>query len=263
MTACVLGTTTIRIGAGVTVPGTRHAAVTASAIASLGEMAPGRIVLGVGTGLSSVGTLGLKPARVSVLEGLIATCRALLDGRSIPLADGREGRMTWVDRPVEVPIYVGASGPRVLDLAGRVADGVLLHAGTVPEMIDGGLAVVAAGARSAGRDPASMDVAVWAPTSMGADRRLARDHVRGRVASALRQAMPVKLTDDERVAVDRLRQEYDYFEHASAGARHAGARAAHRPLRARRHAGRGGRAGEGDRTHPGGEAARDGAAGAG
>jgi 5,10-methylenetetrahydromethanopterin reductase len=220
MTACALGTTTIRIGAGVTVPGTRHAAVTASAIASLAELAPGRIVLGVGTGLSSVGTLGLPPARVSALEDLIATSRALLAGGSVGLANGVQGRMTWLDRPLRVPVYVGASGPRVLDLAGRVADGVLLHSGTTPEMIEGGLARVATAARSAGRDPAAIEVAVWAPTSMGDDRALARDHVRGRVASALRQAMPVTLTDDERVVVDRLRQEYDYFEHASAGARH-------------------------------------------
>src|SRR5688500_12637814 len=220
MTACALGTTKIRIGAGVTVPGTRHAAVTASAMGSLAELAPERIVLGVGTGLSSVGTLGLPPARLSALEDLIATSRALLAGRSVGLGNGVQARMTWLDGPLPVPVYVGASGPRVLDLAGRVADGVLLHSGTTPEMIDRGLAAVAAAARGAGRDPAAIDVAVWAPTSMGDDRALARDHVRGRVASALRQAMPVALTDDERVAVNRLRQEYDYFEHASAGARH-------------------------------------------
>src|SRR5215467_9150887 len=49
-TACALGTTRIRLGPGVTVPHTRHVSVTASAILTLEELAPGRIVLGMGTG---------------------------------------------------------------------------------------------------------------------------------------------------------------------------------------------------------------------
>jgi 5,10-methylenetetrahydromethanopterin reductase len=220
LTACALATERIRIGAGVTVPGTRHAAVTASATASLAELAPGRVVLGVGTGFSSVGTLGLAPARVAEVERLIATCRGLLAAGTVPLPTGIDARITWLERPLGIPIYVGASGPRMLDLAGRAADGVLLHCGTVPDMIQGGLDRVAAGAAGAGRDPAAVEVAVWAPTSIGPDRTLARDHVRGRVASALRQAMPVALTDEERRAVETLRREYDHFAHASADAHH-------------------------------------------
>ncbi len=221
MTACVLGTEKIRVGSGVTVPGTRHAAVTASAIASLGEIAPGRITLGVGAGFSSVGTLGIKPARVATVEDLVCTCRALLRGGTSSLPNGMDARITWLDRPLEAPIYVAASGPRMLDLAGRVADGVLLHCGIDVEMISGGLRRVIDGARSAGRDPAAVDVAIWAPTSIGHDRKLAREHVRGRVASALRQAMPVALTEEEKVAVGKLRREYDHFEHASVRAHHA------------------------------------------
>ena len=220
MTACVLGTERIRVGPGVTVPATRHGAVTASAIASLDELAPGRVALGVGTGFSSVGTLGLKPSRVAAVEQLIGECRALLGGRAVPMAGGVDAHITWLGAPRSVPIYVGASGPRMLDLAGRVADGVLLHCGTAPDMIADGLGRVTDGARRAGRDPAALDVAVWAPTSIGSDGHAARDHVRGRVASALRQAMPVALTPEETAAVETLRREYDYFDHASAGARH-------------------------------------------
>jgi 5,10-methylenetetrahydromethanopterin reductase len=221
ITACVLGTERIRVGPGVTVPGTRHAAVTASAIASLSEMAPDRITLGVGAGFSSVGTLGLEPARVATVEGLIRTCRSLLRGDASSLPEGVDARITWLERPLAIPIYAAASGPRMLDLAGRVADGVLLHCGIDPEMIAGGLRRVVDGASSAGRDPATVDVAIWAPTSIGGDRQLAREHVRGRVASALRQAMPVTLTEEEKAVVEQLRHDYDHFEHASVRARHA------------------------------------------
>jgi len=60
LTACALGTKRIKLGPGVTVPHTRHASVTASAILSLDELAPGRIVLGMGTGGSSAQTMGLR-----------------------------------------------------------------------------------------------------------------------------------------------------------------------------------------------------------
>src|SRR5918992_1017067 len=65
LTACALGTSRIRLGPGVTVPHSRHVSVTASAIVSLNELAPGRIRLGIGTGDSSAGTLGLKMEKVA------------------------------------------------------------------------------------------------------------------------------------------------------------------------------------------------------
>src|SRR5438132_13285129 len=73
LTACALGTSRIRLGPGVTVPHTRHVSVTASAMVSLAELAPSRVVLGIGTGDSSAGTLGLameKVARVGTLESM-------------------------------------------------------------------------------------------------------------------------------------------------------------------------------------------------
>ena len=59
LTACALGTSRIRLGPGIAVPHTRHISVTASAVASLAELAEGRVVLGVGTGGSAAQTMGL------------------------------------------------------------------------------------------------------------------------------------------------------------------------------------------------------------
>src|SRR5262247_4859843 len=60
LTACALATSRIKLGPGVTVPHTRHISVTASAAATVSDLAPGRVVVGVGTGDSSAGTLGLS-----------------------------------------------------------------------------------------------------------------------------------------------------------------------------------------------------------
>src|SRR4029078_5494455 len=64
------------------------------------------------------------------------------------------------------------------------------------------------------------DVAIWAPTSIAADRALARDHVRGRVASALRQALSVRWSQEDQAVIDRVRASYDSYQHASAGSQH-------------------------------------------
>lgn len=81
LAACAVATSRIRLGPGVTVPHTRHVSVTASAIATLDEMAEGRIVLGLGTGGSSAGTMGLsvqKVARIATIEAMATSVRSLL-----------------------------------------------------------------------------------------------------------------------------------------------------------------------------------------
>ena len=64
LAACATATSRIRLGPGVTVPHSRHVSVTASAIATLHDLAPGRVVIGVGTGGSSAQTMGLSLAQV-------------------------------------------------------------------------------------------------------------------------------------------------------------------------------------------------------
>ncbi|MEZ0115920.1 5,10-methylenetetrahydromethanopterin reductase [Catenulispora sp. EB89] len=109
-------TRTIRLGVGVTVPGLRHPMVTASAIASVAELAPGRLVVGIGTGATARFTLGLKPARWSATADYYRQVRALLDGRTVDI-DGRPCRMMQLpgmgpERPVDVPLWLAVSGPK-------------------------------------------------------------------------------------------------------------------------------------------------------
>jgi 5,10-methylenetetrahydromethanopterin reductase len=223
LTACATATSRIRLGPGITVPHTRHVSVTASAIATLHELAPGRLVLGVGTGGSASETMGLsvaKTARVATLESMAHALRHLLCGKSIRLDTGTDARLAWLPQPVDIPLYLAGSGPRMLDAAGRLGDGAIMYSGVAPWLLEAALACVRAGAQAAGRAPANVDIAIWAPTSIAADRALARDHVRGRVASALRHAFPVKWSPEDQAVIDQVRAAYDSYQHATAASKH-------------------------------------------
>jgi 5,10-methylenetetrahydromethanopterin reductase len=223
LTACALGTSRIRLGPGIAVPHTRHISVTASAIASLAELAPGRVVLGVGTGGSAAQTMGLtlrQTARIATLEAMATSVRRLLAHEAIRFESGSDGRLAWLGGPRPVPIYAAGSGPRMLAAAGRVGDGAIMYASVDPEILRAGVACVAAGAAEIGRHLDDLDVAIWAPASVGRDGTVARDHARGRVASALRHPLPVPFRAEDVAAVERLRREYDAFQHATATARH-------------------------------------------
>jgi 5,10-methylenetetrahydromethanopterin reductase len=223
LTACALATSRIRIGPGITVPHTRHISVTASALATLDEIAEGRVVVGVGTGGSAAQTMGLtlgETAKVGTLEHMAVSLRRLLRDERIRFDSGAEGKMVWLGRPRRIPIYAAGSGPRMLTTAGKVGDGAIMYCGVRPDVLRAGLACLENGARDAGKRLDALDVAIWAPMSVGHDRALARDHVRGRVASALRHPLPVPFSVEDRAAVDRVRKEYDAFQHATAAAEH-------------------------------------------
>jgi 5,10-methylenetetrahydromethanopterin reductase len=223
LAACALATSRIKLGPGVTVPHTRHFSVTASAIATLHDLAPGRVVLGMGTGGSSAETMGLsvqRAARVATLEAMVDGVRRLVGRGAVKLESGVEARLAWLESPRTVPIYVAGSGPRMLRAAGRLGDGAIMYAGVAPEILRAGLAHVADGAAERGRKLAELDVVLWVPTAVGRDRAQARDHVRGRVASAMRHPLPVELSADDQAAVRRLRDAYDSYQHASAASRH-------------------------------------------
>jgi 5,10-methylenetetrahydromethanopterin reductase len=223
LAACALATSRIKLGPGVTVPHTRHFSVTASAIATLEDLAPGRVVLGIGTGGSSAETMGLsvqRAARVATLEAVVEGVRRLVSRGSVKLDSGVEARLAWLDTPRAVPIYVAGSGPKMLRAAGRLGDGAIMYAGVAPEILRAGLTHVAAGAAERGRKLADVDVVLWVPTAVGRDRAKARDHVRGRVASAMRHPLPVDLSAEDQAAVRRLRDAYDSYQHATAVSRH-------------------------------------------
>jgi 5,10-methylenetetrahydromethanopterin reductase len=150
-------TTSIRLGTWVTNPVSRHPLVTASAAATLEDMAPGRTYLGIGAGGTGVWHLGAREASLDTLRAYVATVRDLL-ARGESTYQGAAARMEW-GRGVRVPVVVSAHGPRSLRLAGEIADGVVVGLGVTPDVVRGSLELIAEGAESAGRS--LEDVEVW------------------------------------------------------------------------------------------------------
>jgi 5,10-methylenetetrahydromethanopterin reductase len=136
-------------------PVNRHPTVTASSIATIDELAPGRTLLGWGVGDTAVRLAGLRPARVHELEAATRLMRALLDGEAVEVGAVRPARLPH-HRPV--PIWIAAGGPRTLRMAGGVADGVFIRVGTHRANIARAVEAIHAGAADAKRDPASVRV---------------------------------------------------------------------------------------------------------
>jgi 5,10-methylenetetrahydromethanopterin reductase len=136
-------------------PVNRHPTVTASSIATIDELAPGRTLLGWGVGDTAVRLAGLRPARVRELEASTRLMRALLDGLEVEVGAARPVRLPH-HRPV--PIWIAAGGPRTLRMAGGVADGVFMRVGTHGASIAAAVQAIRSGAAEAGRDPSRVRV---------------------------------------------------------------------------------------------------------
>lgn len=121
-------TSTIGLGPGVLVPSLRHVMVTAAATAGLADLAPGRVALGIGTGFTGRLVLGQPAMRWAEVEAYVHALRELLAGRAVEW-DGAQIEMIHPDgfsasRPIDVPILISAMGPKGLDIARRIGDGV-------------------------------------------------------------------------------------------------------------------------------------------
>ena len=134
-------------------PINRHPTVTAGSIATIDELAPGRVLLGWGVGDTAVRLAGLRPARVKELEASTRLMRTLLDGQAVDVGAARPAQLPH-HRPV--PIWIAAGGPRTLRMAGGVADGVFIRVGTHAANIAVAIDAIRAGAKDAGRDPAQV-----------------------------------------------------------------------------------------------------------
>jgi 5,10-methylenetetrahydromethanopterin reductase len=118
----------IRLGPAVTNPVSRHVAVTASALMTLQELSGGRTARGLGLGASAVRTVGARPARLAELERTVAEVRAFWAGG--------EGGLGYGGGQPPIPILLGASGPRMLELSGRIGDGCLVVVGLHPRQLE-------------------------------------------------------------------------------------------------------------------------------
>jgi 5,10-methylenetetrahydromethanopterin reductase len=148
-------TSTIRIGAAVTNTETRHPTVVASAANTLSELAPGRIILGLGTGAGLGHLINMPSTTRAVFKRDIAQIRTLLDGDWWDY-DGPKARL--IGASGRVPIYMTAGGPKMAALAGEVAEGVIFSVGTTPSVIQASIESLMPGLDSAGRSRTDIEV---------------------------------------------------------------------------------------------------------
>ncbi len=170
LAAAARATSRITLGTLLANPMNRHPSVTASSIATIDELAPGRVVLGWGVGDTAVRLAGLRPARVKELEDGTRLMRKLLDGEHVEVGAPRPAHLPH-HRPV--PIWIAAGGPRTLKMAGGVADGVFMRVGTHAANIKTAIDLVRAGAVEAGRAPDSVRLGVIFHTVLVDDPRRA------------------------------------------------------------------------------------------
>ena len=194
--ALAAGTSRLRLATCVTDPFIRHPAITGAAIATVDDAAPGRAILGLGAGLSGFDALGIsRQAPATALREMIVFLRRFwrsdapfeFVGSTLRFAGGQLGF-----RPAApIPIYLAARGPKILELAGELADGVLVATFVDGPLLQASLARVADGEsrRPAGMPP--VERVSWAYVSIDDDREAARAAVRQGIAVALWGSRPV------------------------------------------------------------------------
>ena len=176
MAAVAQATSGIRVSSAVLNPVTRHLSVIASAMKTVSEVAPGRAEFWIGRGFSSVQTVGIPPATVRQMRQCVLTLKDLLSGRNVAFGDATS-RMRHGD--AQIPrIIIAAHGPRTIEVAGEVADGVLLQVGLHPGSVQVARQHLEAGAKRAGRDPNQLEIILCATTIIMDDQQEARESAR-------------------------------------------------------------------------------------
>jgi 5,10-methylenetetrahydromethanopterin reductase len=175
LTLAAARTSRIRLGPGVTNPVTRHLTVTANAIAGVDEVSGGRAILGLGAGDAAVFPLGLAPAGIEHLRSAIENLRTLSSGERADF-NGTNAGVAAAGSPC--PIMLAASQPRMLALAGAMADGVILMGAADPGLTAWQLERVAEGAEVSDRSLSDLTIDLWFTISLSEDRARALDDVR-------------------------------------------------------------------------------------
>lgn len=187
MAAYAAVTSRIKVASGVVSIWTRNVGLLAATFATLDELAPGRIILGLGAWweplASKVGVNRRRPllAMREVVEStrrLLAMERVTYHGEFVHLDDVEIDIVHGDRSPKQVPIYVGATGMQMMELAAEVADGVVLNYMVAPDYTRRAMEAIAAGAARAGRSVDDVDRPQLVVCSLDEDRDLALDRAR-------------------------------------------------------------------------------------
>ncbi len=196
MSAFLSVTDRIKVGSGVVDCWSRNPARLAATFSTLDDLAPGRVILGIGAWwdplAQKVGITRTRP--LTVMREIVNTVKALLhnetvtfDGQYVHL-DGVELDYVYQDRrPKDVPIYIGATGMQMMELTGEIADGAVLNYLVSPDYNAQALEALERGAAKSGRSLADIDRPQLVVCSVHEDRKTALDMARMMVTQYLGQ----------------------------------------------------------------------------
>lgn len=196
MAAFAAVTSRLKVGSGVVNNWTRNVGLLAATFVTLDDLAPGRILLGIGAWweplASKVGVDRRRPLTamrevVEVVRRLIAMENVTFHGEFVDVEDIEIDIVHGDRSPRHVPIYVGATGMRMMELAGEIGDGVLLNYLVGPRYNAAALEHLAVGAARAGRTVDDVDRPQLVVCSLDEDRGVALDRARELVTQYLGQ----------------------------------------------------------------------------
>ncbi len=196
MAAFAARTSRIKIGSGVINNWTRNPAIIAATFLTLDDLAPDRIICGIGAWwdplASKVGIKRDKPLLamrevVTVVRDLLARKRVTFHGEFVHLSDVELDVVHGRKEPRNVPIYIGATGPQMMALTGEIADGAVLNYLVAPKYNQGAIDQLMIGARKAGRSIDEIDRPQLVVCSVDNDRKKALDAARKLVTQYLGQ----------------------------------------------------------------------------
>jgi 5,10-methylenetetrahydromethanopterin reductase len=205
----------IEIAPGVTHPQVRHLTVTASAMATLAELVPGRAILGIGVGATGPENIGMKPLTIEEMERALRLLRRLLAGDTVEM-NGRPVQCVFAAGP-SMPIYLGTRAPKIMRLAAELGDGIV-YTGEVSTLTTT-ISTLQQCCADAGREMSQVKVVYRLPCCIAESSREAREEVKGKIARTAmthlgRLHRMGKLADaEDRKAVERLWQHYDTYHH--------------------------------------------------
>lgn len=210
----------VLLGTAVTNPVTRHAAVTASAAMTLQELSRGRLRLGIGVGDSSLKTMGLSAAPRAELQAYVESVRGLCRGASVRGAGGAM-ELAFGASDQAPPVVIAGAGPKMLELAGEIGDGVMLSgAARNDAALAAMLGCVQVGRARASTPESGYQLILGCAGAVDADGHKAKMAVRPHVARGLLTARWERSALAREVS-PRVKAAYDYTSHMNPKAPHA------------------------------------------
>jgi len=228
LTACALQTQRIALGAGVTNTVTRNPTVTAGALASIADLAPGRVRAALSLGGSSVTSIGVPLARLAQFREDVRLIARLLQGEATDY-NGKRIKLVWANPAVssQVPLSIQGHGPKGQQLAGEM--GLPLGVSCEVQRLGRCIEEIQAGAARAGRPSQDIELRWSGQTTISEDWQVIKEQRLSQAATFIRERYliyrrggmgPEDVPVDLKLA-ERIAESYDWLEHASAGASHA------------------------------------------